>query len=257
MSAVGQAATTARYTLIEYGRNRFAILLAATFIPGWTTTIYLDTHTTPVSFLLRADDVSVVVAGNRLMQLTGALNAVVLIIGFLTFAATFASHAFDHRLALAGYSRFRLVLGKLASLSLACALAAAYATASLCVFIAPARPVWVAGALFAGAMTYGAMGVVLGTVLRREVTGMFAVVMISLVDVSLQTPVASAIADSPLMILLPSYGAVQAATTAAFTTRSAVPAVAVQCLWFTAAAVVALAAFHRLTRVAHARTPRT
>src|SRR3954465_947012 len=93
-------------------------------------------------------------------------------------------------------------------------------------------------ALFCPAMTYGALGVALGTLLRREVEGMFAVVMISVVDLGLQNPLASGGPGSEMVRWLPSYGAMQAATVAGFSSTVSAMDFAVQLVWFAAVGLI-------------------
>ncbi|MGW3465253.1 ABC transporter permease, partial [Streptomyces olivaceoviridis] len=176
--------------------------------------------------------------------------------GFMMFAATFAGGRFDRRLAMAGYPRTDLVLAKAASLILASALLAAYATAAMCVAWAPKQPYLLAAALFCAALTYGAMGVVMGSLLHREVEGMFALVMTSVVDIALQNPVVSAGAGNPLTRLLPTYGSVQAATAAGFSPTPVPAYLSLQLLWFAATALLGLLAFHHRTRNALPRPGR-
>lgn len=97
-------------------------------------------------------------------------------------------------------------------------------------------------------MTYGALGVALGALLRREVEGMFAIAMISCVDLAVQNPIASAGADSDFVRWLPSYGAMQASTAAGFSDTTPLGGFAVQLAWFTACTLVGLVAFHLRTR---------
>ncbi|MFF6981995.1 hypothetical protein ACFZAV_30870 [Streptomyces sp. NPDC008343] len=58
--------------------------------------------------------------------------------------------------------------------------------------------------------------------LQGLVSRMFAIVMISSVDLALQNPVTSSESDTPITRYLPSYGAMQAATAAGFS-HTAVP----------------------------------
>jgi hypothetical protein len=239
-----------RYGLVEHARNRFAMLLVAVFLPVWVVMTGWAVTREPVRFRLHGTGQVLIADGNKLTQITGAMNAVTLIIGFMMFAATFSNGAFDRRLSMAGFPRVPLGLAKVACLALASVAVCSYATAVICCFWSPRQPVLLGAALFCTAMTYGALGVALGTLLRREVEGMFAIVMISIVDLALQNPLASSGADSDMVRWLPSYGAVQAATAAGFS--ATVPAVdfAVQLAWFTASALVGLLAFHRRTRSA-------
>ncbi|MEU8687493.1 ABC transporter permease [Streptomyces sp. NPDC048665] len=240
--------TATRYDLIEHARNTFAMLLVALYVPVWVTLAYLVIPDKLVPFQLNATGERLAPAGNLLTQITGALNAVTLITGFMMFAATFNSGRFDRRLALAGYPRTHLVLAKTTSLTLASAAVATYATAVICAAWSPKQPVQLAAALFGAALTYGALGVVYGSLLRREVEGMFLMIMTSVVDVALQNPMASSGANSPFIRLLPSYGAMQTATAAGFSTIATPAYLGVQLLWFTAAALVGLLTFHHRTR---------
>ncbi|MFD9435758.1 ABC transporter permease [Streptomyces sp. NPDC060002] len=252
-----------RYNLIEHSRNRFAMLLIVAFVPIWTILAYFFVPETAVPFHLNATGQLLAPAGNRTTQVTGALNAVSLITGFMMFAATFTGGRFDKRLALAGYPRPHLVLAKAATLTLASALVAAYATAVIRATWSPQQPLQLAAALFSSAMTYGALGVVFGSVLRREVEGMFAIAMTSIVDITLQHPARSSSADRSFVQFLPSHGAIQTATASAFSTTPTPAYLGLQALWFAAIALLALLTFHRRTRTAlppagrHARLAHT
>ena len=248
--------TATRYDLIEHARNRFAMLLVVFFIPVWVGLVYLTIPDKAAPFHLASTGERLAPAGNELTQITGALNAVTLVTGFMMFAATFTGGRFDRRLAMAGYPRTHLVLAKAASLVLASVLLAAYATAVMCIAWAPKQPYLLVAALFCASLTYGAMGVVLGSLLRREVEGMFALVMTSVIDVALQNPMVSVGADNPLTRLLPTYGSVQAATVAGFSTTPVPAYLALQLLWFAATALLGLLAFHHRTRNALPRPAR-
>ncbi|MDX3853740.1 ABC transporter permease [Streptomyces sp. AK02-01A] len=239
-----------RYGLIEHARNRFAMLLVALFIPAWVSLVRLAISDDPVRFRLQATGGDLVANGNQLTQITGALNAVTLIVGFMMFAATFSSGAFDRRLSMAGYHRVPLGLAKVACLGLSSAVVAVYATVVICFQWSPRQPALLAVALFCAATTYGALGVALGTLLRREVEGMFAIVMISVVDLALQNPVASSGANDGIVRWLPSYGAMQASVAASFSAGTPLGYFAVQLAWFAASALVGLLAFRRRTRSA-------
>ncbi|MFF3752480.1 ABC transporter permease [Streptomyces sp. NPDC002018] len=239
-----------RYGLVEHTRNRFAMLLVAVFLPVWVILSGWTVPEDPVRFRVQSTGRLLTAGGDRLTQITGALNAVTLIIGFMMFAATFSNGAFDRRLSMAGFPRVPLGLAKVACLVIASVVVCSYATAVICCFWSPRQPVLLGTALFCTAMTYGALGVALGTLLRREVEGMFAIVMISVVDLALQNPLASSGADSDMVRWLPSYGAMQAATAAGFSTSVSAVDFAVQLAWFAVSALVGLLAFHRRTRSA-------
>ncbi|MFQ6229444.1 hypothetical protein [Nocardia sp. NPDC002869] len=237
-----------RYGLVEHARNRFAMVLVAVFVPVLITLVRVAVTDIEVPFRLRDTGLVLRADGNELAQISGALTAVSLIIGFMMFAATFSSGAFDRRLSMAGFPRVALALAKIACLVVASLGICAYATAVICCYWSPQRPVQLAAALFCAAMTYGALGVALGALLRREVEGMFAVAMISCFDMAVQNPIASSGADSEFVRWLPSYGAMQASTAAGFSDTTQFAGFAVQLVWFTASALAGLVAFHLRTR---------
>ncbi|MFH9269138.1 ABC transporter permease [Streptomyces sp. NPDC017546] len=240
--------TASRYALTGHARNRFAMLLVVVYIPVWIALAYVTIPDQPAPFRLRATGEILSPPGNHLTQITGALNAVTLIAGFMMFAATFTGGAFDRRLAMAGYPRYHLVLAKLSALTLVCIAVSAYATVVVAVAWPPRQPFLLAAALFCAALTYGALGVVFGSVLRREVEGMFAILMISILDVALQNPLSSSGSDSAVVRFLPTYGAVQASMSAAFSDASAARGLVIQGLWLVGAASAGFLVFRRRTR---------
>ncbi|AQS65720.1 hypothetical protein [Streptomyces pactum] len=241
-------ATATRYNLVEHVRNRFAMLLVVLYIPTWVTLCYLNIPDEPMPYRLRDTGRVLSLPGNELTQLSGAINAVTLITGFMMFAATFAGGRFDRRLAMAGYPRTHLAVAKIISLTLASATVAAYATAVMWPAWHARRPVLLATALFGDAMTYGTLGVIFGSVFRREVEGMFAMLMTSVIDIALQSPLANSGVDSTFVRFLPSWGAMQAAVAAGYSDDSVFVYGTVQLAWFTTTAVLALLAFHHRTR---------
>ncbi|MFD3608265.1 ABC transporter permease [Streptomyces atroolivaceus] len=241
-------AVATRFTLLEHGRNRFAMILVILFVPVWTTLAYLAMPDTPARMRLRATGEALAPPGNELTSISGALNAVTLITGFMMFAATFSGSGFDRRLAMAGYPRAHLVLAKVTALALVSAAVAVYATAITCLAWTPRQPLLLAAALFCAGLTYGALGVGFGSLLRREVEGMFAIVMTSIIDLALQNPIMSSGADNPVVRYLPSYGAMQASTAAGFSTSPVPGHLAIQLTWFAGAALLALLGFRRSTR---------
>lgn len=241
-------AVATRFTLLEHGRNRFAMVLVIVFVPVWTCLAYLAMPDAPARMRLRATGEALAPHGNELTAISGALNAVTLITGFMMFAATFSGGGFDRRLAMAGYPRAHLVLAKVTALALVSAAVAVYATAIACLVWTPRQPLLLAAALFCAGLTYGALGVGFGSLLRREVEGMFAVVMTSIMDLALQNPIMSSGTDNPVMRYLPSYGAMQASTAAGFSTSPVPGHLAIQLTWFAGAALLALLGFGRSTR---------
>lgn len=229
-------------------RRRAPAQAAPLFLPTWTTLMFLAMPDTPVRIRLQATDQWLTSRGNELTGISGALNAVTLITALLMFGATFAGSGFDRRLASVGYPRTHLVLAKVAAFTLASSAAAAYAAAVTCLTWEPRQRLLLAAALFCAAMTYGVLGFALGSVMHREVEGMFAIVMTSIIYLALQDPILSSGANAPVTRYLPTYGAKQAGVAAGFSTSAPPCDLAIQLAWFTGAALVCLLAFHRRTR---------
>ncbi|MFI9045762.1 polyprenyl diphosphate synthase [Streptomyces sp. NPDC053427] len=209
--------TAVHHAVLEQARNRLALVLVIFFVPLWLTLAYQVLPDAPVRFHLRAADRLLSLDANTLTQLSGALHSITLIVGFMMFLATRRAAEFDHRLVTAGYPRTCLLLAKNAVLLLTATLAAGYATAGVCLFWRPERLDVMAAALTVGALTYGGGGILLAALLRSELAGMFVVIMVSLIDLTLQNPVANPSADSPVLRWLPAYGAMQSAVAAADT----------------------------------------
>lgn len=203
-----------RFALVEQARNRLALIIVVVFVPVWTTLAFEVVTRIPVHFYVRPAARSVTMEGNVLTQITGALQALALIVGFMMFVATARSAPFDRRLVQAGYPRMCLALAKISSLVLVAAAVAAYATAWMHLFWRPQQQVFFAAGLFTGALIYGGIGVLLAAVLRSELAGMFLVIMISFIDLLLQNPISNPDADSAIVRYLPAYGAMQSAVAA-------------------------------------------
>ncbi len=135
------------------------------------------------------------------------------------------------------------------------AVVAAYTTAWMRLSWRPEQPLVLAAGMFAGALVYGGIGIVLAAVLRSELAGMFLAIMINSIDLVLQNPLVNPDADSAVVRFLPAYGAVQ--TSVAASGLQVVPA---NCLllgagWAVGVAAVGMAAFAARTRAHHPRTP--
>jgi ABC-2 type transport system permease protein len=238
----------ARFEVTLHRRNRLALALVVAFIPAWLTLVRLIIPDEAIGFPLAVTGHMVTVDGNRLAMISGAMNAVTLIVGFMMFSAVRRSSDFDRRLVLAGYSRSALLLAKLLGLLLATVLISLYASLVLLLFWAPEHFVAFFLSLVLSGLTYGGIGIVLGVVLRTELAGMFLIIMISLVDVMVQNPIITSATRTGATRLLPTYGSMQNAVGAAFTGDLSSGYYMLGLLWMGAAAMVGLVAFHHRTR---------
>lgn len=241
--------TALRFALIEQARNRLALLILVLFVPLWTTLAFTVVASAPLRFRIRPVGRTVVMDGNILLQINGALQALSLVIAFMMFVATVRSAPFDQRLVRAGYPRSCLALAKCSALLLAAAVVAAYTTAWMHMFWRPEQPVVLAAGMFTGALVYGGIGMVLAAVVRSELAGMFLAIMISSIDLVLQNPLINPDADSLVVRLLPAYAAVQTSVAAAG--LHVVPA---SCLLLGGAWAVGIAALGTTAFAARTRT---
>lgn len=202
-----------RFALIEQGRNRLALVILLLFLPLWIFLADRVASADPIPFSLRPVGHSVLVPATAIAQISGGLQAIALLVGFMMFIATARSAAFDRRLVQAGYPRLALVLAKITALLLVGLAVAVYTTAWMQLYWRPQQLILLAASLFLVALIYGGIGIMLAAVLRSEVAAMFLLIMISLIDIALQNPVSNTKASSPLVSVLPAYGPMQSAVT--------------------------------------------
>ncbi|MEU5050001.1 ABC transporter permease [Streptomyces sp. NPDC021096] len=241
-------ATAAGFALLEHLRNRFALVLVVFYIPFWLTMVHWFVAPAPSTFLLRATGRRLTVDGNHLTMVSGAINVVTLIVGFMMFMATFKSLAFDRRLVLAGYPRICLLVAKVNAMVLAAALISGYATAVICWYWDPVRPWLLAAGLFTAGVGYGGIGILLGAFLRNELEGLFVIIMASLLDTMLQNPISNPGATKDGVQILPEYGPTQVSVAAGFTGDTPYGHLLLGPVWFAAMWLLGTAAFHLRTR---------
>ncbi|MEJ2859465.1 MULTISPECIES: ABC transporter permease [unclassified Saccharothrix] len=240
------------FEVSQHARNRLALALVVFFIPSWLGLVKGIIPSRPVDFHSAVADRVLTVPANQLAMISGAINAVTLIIGFMMFAAVRRSSDFDQRLVLAGYSRPCLLTAKLVALVVISGAVAAYAGVLMTLFWDPLHP-WLLGfSLFMSGLTYGGMGIVLGLVLSTELAGMFVIIMISLVDVMVQNPVINPSSNQDVVRFLPTYGAMQTGAAAGFTDQGTAAYASIGLLWLAGFGCVGMAAFYLRTKD-HAR----
>jgi ABC-type transport system involved in multi-copper enzyme maturation permease subunit len=237
-----------RYEITQHGRNRIALALVVVFIPVWLTLVHVIIPAGTVPFYHDVAGRTVRLNSNELAMISGAMNAVTLIVGFMMFSAVRRSSDFDRRLVLAGYTRSALLVAKLLALGLAAAVVSLYATLVLVLFWGPDLVIPFYLSLTLSGLTYGGIGILLGVVFRTDLAGMFLIIMISLVDVMVQNPIITPSTRGGAIGLLPTYGAMQNAVGAAFTGDLSAGYFLLGLLWLTGAAVIGLVVFHHRTR---------
>jgi ABC-2 type transport system permease protein len=246
--AKGAYLTATRYSLNELARNRFAMGLLVVFVPLWYFMLGALIDNTPIAFKYAGTGALVEVNSHNLTLLTAGLNTITLIVGFLLFAQTRASAAFDRRLVLCGYQQVTLMLAKLTAMVVVSALVALYAALALLVFWRPPSLPLVWLGFFGAALIYGALGLFIGAVLTSEIAGFFLIIMVSLFDTFFQNPLDNPLANKPILRYFPSYGPTQISVGGGFTHAVTGYGLWNTVVWFVALALLGMICFWLRTR---------
>ncbi|GAA3257849.1 hypothetical protein [Streptomyces lavendulae] len=245
-------ATAFAFVIASHTRNRLAVVLAVFFLPTWIWLVREVTYVGTLHFHLPALARDLSINSNHMNQTANALNAATLILGFMMFMATHKSGDLDRRLVLAGFPRGPLLCAKAAGMVLVSAAVGLYGATILMLLCPVRQPVALAMAATVACLVYGAIGIMLGMLLRGELEGMFLIIMTSLVDVSMQNPSVNASLDQPGLELLPLYAPQQLATAAVFTGTAPWSYALLGLCWFIVTCTAAWALFHVRTR-SHSR----
>jgi hypothetical protein len=241
--------TGVRYALTEQARNRFALGLLVVFVPVWDWLFGLLIPAAPVAFKLQSTGVYLQVNGRDLTILTAGFNAITLIVAFMIFNAARRNAAFDRRLVLAGLPQPVAIAAKTAAIVVVAALVSLYATIVLQVFWRSDvfAAVWLG--YFLDTLTYGALGLLLGALVSSELAGFFLIIMVSLLDTTLQAPVENPLANKDFLAGFPTYGPMQVAVSGGFGHGVQLGSVLLALLWFVGFALLGLAIFSWRTHV--------
>lgn len=245
--------TALRYALIEQTRNRLAFGLLLIFVPLWYALLGGLVPSDALPFRFRVTGALLQVNGRDLTLLSAGLNALTLIAGFTIYAATRRGGQFDRRLVLCGYRQVTLVAAKVATLVVVAATIALYAGLVLLAYWRPANfaLVWLG---YAGAaLIYGALGLLLGVLVRSELAAFFVIIMLSLMDTFLQNPYGNPVANKPILQWFPAYGPTQIAVAGGFTRVMPARELLLTLAWVAGFALVGLAIFWWRTRAWNTR----
>lgn len=257
-SLVRRYLTATYYAVFEQARNHLALGLLIAFVPIWYLAIgAMIPEGVPVAFRFAPTQAWLQVDGHNLGLLTAGLSALSLIVGFMFFMAARKDTEFDHRLVLSGYPQPLLILGKLTGLVLVTALVSLYASLVLLAFWRPEVWLLVWLGFWCAALIYGALGLLLGVLVRSELAGFFLIIMVSMLDTFFQNPVDNPVANQPFLRFLPSYAPTQVYVAGGFTHLMPWSAVLLSLAWFAGFALLGLAIFWWRTRARniHAALP--
>jgi ABC-2 type transport system permease protein len=249
-AACRQFPTAWRFALRNQARNRLAALLLVAFVPTWYLLMLAIAGHHPLTFRLFSTGQVLTVDGGHLTLISAGLNSLTMITGFAVFAAIRRTLAFDQRLIFTGYRQATLIAAKSCAIAVIAAAVAAYTAAVLLAFWRPGPGGWLAiWAGFTGmALTYGALGLLLGVLVKGDLEGFFLIVMGGLMDTFLQNPLGNPLANKPVLEWFPSFGPMQFATGGAFGHQALWGHLALGLAWAAAFTASGLVIFQLKTR---------
>jgi hypothetical protein len=138
-------------------------------------------------------------------RLSGALFATAFLAGLVGLFQVVGAVGSDRRLALAGFPRVSLFATRLAVVLAATAVAGTLALGTFWLERTPEAPLAAFAVLVLAGLTYGLLGVLVGSVLPRELEGSLVLVVLADVDAALSGGVFGT--GTPLVEVLPLYHA--------------------------------------------------
>ncbi|WP_051362647.1 ABC transporter permease [Amycolatopsis thermoflava] len=236
------------FEVAQHARNRLALSLVVFFIPCWLAIVRTVIPSRPIEYQSRIAPAPITVDASELALISGALNALTLIIGFMLFASVRRAREFDQRLVMAGFPRPVLLLAKLAGLVLVATVVSGYASIVMGFYCDPHSGGMLFLSLLSAGLIYGGLGVALGVAVPTELAGMFVIIMVSLVDVMVQNPVINPGKDQAVLRFLPTYGPMQSGVAATFTDSASFGYLMLGPLWLLVFAAFGLGAFYLRTK---------
>lgn len=140
-------------------------------------------------------------------RMAGTLFSVAFLAGLVGLFQVISARRGDERLALAGFPRWSMLAARLFAMAAIAVAGAAVAFAVFSYHVDIAAPAAAFGTLLLAGMVYGLIGVVIGTVLPRELEGSLVLVFLADIDNALSSGLFAL--DSELVAYAPLYHAKQ------------------------------------------------
>ncbi|MCX4885685.1 MULTISPECIES: hypothetical protein [unclassified Streptomyces] len=245
-----QFPTALRFCVRDQTRNRLAALLLVLFVPVWYLIMDALAGHTPLDFKLYATGDVLHVDGSHLTLISAGLNSVTMIAGFVVFDAVRKALVFDRRLVFAGYRQSTLIGAKSLAVALVAGAIALYTALAMLPFWQPGPGGWFAvlAGFTAIALTYGALGLLLGVLVKHDLEGFFLIIMGGLMDTFLQNPLGNPLANKPVLEWFPSFGPMQFAVGGSFGHTALWSHLALGLAWAAAFTAIGLVIFRIRTR---------
>lgn len=173
-------ATGTRLRLTELARQPFTLALLAILPPAVVEMYGVALASFPDLPGLGADAATT-------GRMTGALFAVAFLAGLVGLFQVISARRGDERLAIAGFPRWVALATRLVTVLVVAVAGAAVAFAVLAYRVEVAQPALAFGVLVGAALVYGLLGVVVGTLLPRELEGSLALVFVADLDNALSS----------------------------------------------------------------------
>jgi ABC-2 type transport system permease protein len=237
--------------VIEQARTRLALGLLIVFLPVWHFLLGAAIARGPAAFKLTATGQFLSVDAHDVTVLAAGANAIALICGFTIFAAMRTGAAFDRRLVLCGLPQPLMLAAKLTALVGVALAVSAYAALVLLAFwrpVPPERIVLVGLGYFLVALVYGALGLLLGVLVKSELAGFFVIIMVGLLDTFFQIPVENPAGNQPFLRFFPAHGPEQLAVAGGFAGPLPFSMVLLSLCWVAGFGLVGLLTFWLRTR---------
>lgn len=226
----------------ELSRNRVALGLLLLLPVVFYLVIHLTTGARPIEFQLSVTGESVLVALERDVSILFiGLASIAGVSAFLAFLLVFKPVGPDRRLVFEGFRPTELLAAKVAVLAFVAVVVALYVTALLPLFFVPERTPGVFAGFLLTALVYGAIGMAVGALVRRDLEGILLLLLLVNLDPGwLQSPVFYAHAHNQELIrALPAHHPGQVTMAAAFSEAQLGSEILLSLLYFTGALAVA------------------
>lgn len=245
-------ATAAAMAVRELTRKRLVLVLALCVPAVFFAAVFATVGDQLVSVMLAAAAERVTLVEERRQSLLFiSMAATGLISAF--FASSLIQRQLDanRRLVLCGFRATELSTARLAVLLGIIAATALYTWFALELFTSPRFPAGVLLGIIVGAFVYGCYGLLVGTLFRRELESIFAILVLINIDAGwLQNPIYYQNAQSKWLIeALPAHYPSQIAHLSAFTSEPIGPLAAYGLAYGTAFLLAALALYAKRMRV--------
>lgn len=217
-------ATGALMTVRELMRNRLVLIMLFLIPSIFYTLVALTTTDQEIAFKLASvsEDTFVSVSQESESLIFIGVAAVGFLTSFIAMNLIRRDVEVNRRLVVCGYRSSELILSKLVVLLMVIIVVASFVSASLLIFFRPERfALTTAGIVLAG-WVYGAYGLLIGALFRRELEAILFIVLLANIDAGwLQNPIYYADAQNTEIIrALPAYFPSQVSLVAAFSDHS-------------------------------------